>query len=154
MTDPDVHFSVVGIPRPEGSTQYMGMRKGKPIIIHDNPHLNAWRTDVGRYARVAMHGRQLLTGRIAASFQFVVPAPIKMPIGRIGPTVPPDLDKYVRGIGDALTKIVYVDDAQITEYREPMLKRYPVDAREQTGVIIRVWALDPQQVGLFDAENT
>jgi Holliday junction resolvase RusA-like endonuclease len=35
-------------------------------------------------------------------------------VTRQEPTVPPDLDKLVRGVLDALTAIAYRDDAQVT----------------------------------------
>jgi Holliday junction resolvase RusA-like endonuclease len=45
------------------------------------------------------------------AFIFLKPKTVK----RDFPSVPPDLDKLVRGVLDALTAIAYVDDGQVVE---------------------------------------
>ena len=141
-----IQFAAVGVPRPEGSTAFKGMRGGKPIILHDDPQLPAWRNTVGYAARRAMAGKPPWEGPIRLELVFVVQRPQKMPTGRLAPVVKPDLDKLVRAIGDALNRIVYSDDAQVTELTAR--KRYPVDGREQCGVIVHAMPLGPQQVAL------
>jgi len=48
----------------------------------------------------------------------------------------PDLDKLLRAVGDALTRVVYLDDAQIISYGESR-KRYAAIG-ETPGVSIRI----------------
>jgi Holliday junction resolvase RusA-like endonuclease len=36
-------------------------------------------------------------------------------VKRLHPTVPPDLDKLIRAVLDAMTAIAYLDDGQVTE---------------------------------------
>jgi Holliday junction resolvase RusA-like endonuclease len=55
----------------------------------------------------------------------------------------PDLDKYVRSSGDAMTTAgVWRDDAQVVELE--CAKRYPnegTDALPHEGAVIRVWQI-------------
>jgi crossover junction endodeoxyribonuclease RusA len=53
---------------------------------------------------------------------------------RPSPIVPPDLDKLIRGVGDALTGVIYDDDSQVI--RVLAWKSY-ADAREP-GCFVRV----------------
>jgi Holliday junction resolvase RusA-like endonuclease len=59
------------------------------------------------------------------------------------PTVPPDLDKLIRGVGDSLTGVVYDDDSQVI--RTLAWKVY-ADSREP-GAFVRV-----NELSQFDNE--
>jgi crossover junction endodeoxyribonuclease RusA len=79
-----------------------------------------------------------ISGQIAISMRFFYER--GKTVTRQHPTVPPDLDKQIRSILDALTGVAYVDDSQVThikatkEYGAPgsklrlqgALKRYEI----------------------------
>ena len=54
-------------------------------------------------------------------------------------TVPCDADKIMRLMGDAMTGVIYNDDAQIA--MNALYKRYQLDEDEQTGVHVKIWRL-------------
>lgn len=124
MTDP-VMFTVVGKPEPAGSKKAF-MRPGArfPVVVDDNAKSKPWKKTVATTALGAMMGRTLLTGPLALSLDFVV----LRPKGHFGtgrnadvvkdsappwPVVKPDVLKLARAVEDALTGVVWVDDAQI-----------------------------------------
>jgi Holliday junction resolvase RusA-like endonuclease len=63
------------------------------------------------------------------------------------PTVPPDVDKLIRGIGDSLTGVIYDDDSQII--RVLSWKTY-ADTREP-GCFIRVNELSQFDNSVFQS---
>ena len=70
----------------------------------------AWRSAVAKAAHVA--GCTPIDGPISISMQFFYER--GKTVTRATPTVPPDLDKQIRSILDALTGVAYVDDSQVT----------------------------------------
>ncbi len=81
-------------------------------VIHTRGSaLAAWRSAIALEARRA--GAFPTRAPITLNMTFVVTKP--RTVKRDNPTVPPDLDKLVRGALDALTAIAYVDDAQVIE---------------------------------------
>jgi len=134
-------FRVYGIPAPQGSKiPGVSSKTGKMFVREQSSKtLTPWRQDVKAAAEVArgLHpgggtdADPLPTPTIAGPVVLTIdlwvsrPASVK-PAKRPYPTVAPDLDKYVRGIGDALKQAgVYADDAQIVALRAT--KRYADD---------------------------
>lgn len=114
-----ISFFVPGKPITEGSTRYLGVRGGKPIITHDNPELSAWRQKVAQvavlYARQA--GWELpLDEPVSIRVAFTLKQP-KQPRWSEAATKP-DLDKLQRAIGDALGAkgSVLREDSRICEW--------------------------------------
>lgn len=117
-----VAFSVGGEAQTQGDLR--ASRFGK--LYHSNPKLESWRTLVGHEARLAMAGRPLLAGPLRLSVRFILPRPgyhfgtgrnagqLKERFRHAYPDKQPDLDKLVRAIKDALTKIVWNDDGQVS----------------------------------------
>jgi crossover junction endodeoxyribonuclease RusA len=116
----DVAFQVHGTPAPQGSktrTRYGHVRE-------DNPNTGPWRNAVAAAAHDAMRGRPPLAGPLRLEVTFVLPRPkghyrtgryageLRDRAPRYCPTRP-DLDKLLRAVGDAITGIVVVDDAQL-----------------------------------------
>jgi Holliday junction resolvase RusA-like endonuclease len=60
-------------------------------------------------------GGAQLTGSVSVSCCFALPRPKKYQRRGVEPAhcVAPDLDKLVRGVLDALSQVVFVDDAQV-----------------------------------------
>lgn len=112
-------------------------------VTDDNPKLKKWQRHVERSAQRAMDGRPLITGPVRATFVFYVPRPLNhfgtgknadklKASARRHPEVKPDALKLARGVEDALTDVVYVDDAQIVT--ETILKRYGEPARVEVRI--------------------
>lgn len=113
MTEP-VTFEVDGIPVPQGSMKgIVNPRNGSVIITADNKGpLRSWRQDVAARAQEA--GVPKLTGAVQVECMFRLQRPASVSEKRRPlPIVKPDVDKYARGVLDALTGIAYVDDAQV-----------------------------------------
>jgi crossover junction endodeoxyribonuclease RusA len=110
-------FRVYGIPAPQGSKiPGVSSKTGKMFVREQSSKtLGSWRQDVKDAAILARGDIDTLTGPIRLTVNFLVPRPASVtPKKRPFPTVAPDLDKYVRGVGDALKQGgVYKDDAQI-----------------------------------------
>jgi crossover junction endodeoxyribonuclease RusA len=111
-------FIVVGVAQPQGSTRAF-MRPGMqfPVVTHDNPRLHQWRDLVATTVSRTMeeHLIPLFLGPVALRVVFALPRPQSLPRRVVTHLKAPDLDKLLRAIGDALTGVVYRDDAQIVE---------------------------------------
>jgi len=118
-----ISFTVPGESIPQGSTKAFTNRKtGRPIVTSDNPRTKSWRVEVAGAAREALSMMDLamLTGPVELYVCFWRSRP-KGHFGRRGllpsalkyPTTKPDIDKLARAVLDALTDVVYRDDAQV-----------------------------------------
>ena len=118
-------FSVIGAPVPKGNMTAFVV-KGRAIVTDDNRKpLKTWQGMIAEAASRALleqpleERRMLLEGvRLTAIFTLVRPKSVK----RIHPTARPDLSKLIRGVEDALIRVIYTDDAQIVELL--VAKRY------------------------------
>lgn len=161
-------FVVVGEPRPAGSKSSIpAVRKdpkkpgrfipilkenGVPVVrTVDSSGTEgvAWRQDV---SSAGLHWRRTdapIAGRLAAEFTFVFPykagdymkrdpTQLKGSI-RVAPHVRPDVLKLTRAAEDALTSVIYEDDAQITDELSRKVHVAPSDGPMRLEV--RVWTL-------------
>ena len=101
-----IAFSVEGKPIQQGSMRAFNNR----IVHNKTKELMAWRQMVAVSAHSA--GCIPIEGAISITMHFRYERPKS--VKRAVPTVPPDLDKQVRSILDALTGVAYVDDSQVT----------------------------------------
>lgn len=148
----DVH----GNPAPQGSKRHVG----RGVMVESSKHVKPWRAAVTAAAvdEVKRLGRiHLIDGPIAAEMIFTFTRPRghyrtgkNSHLLREGmppqPPVMPDLSKLARSTEDALTKVLWTDDARIVEYRR-LAKVYvgeDVDALSSPGARIRVFALEPR----------
>lgn len=127
MHNGTIEFFVPGVPVPGGSKKaFRHARTGKVIVTDDAKGNKAWRDRVAAFASTAMGGKGLLQGPLVVSFTFVVPRPkghfgTGRNAGRVRagapshPTVKPDVLKLARAAEDAMTGVVYRDDAQTVE---------------------------------------
>lgn len=107
----DISFRVFGRPVQQGSKDIgpQGQLREAAKGLH------VWR---GQVRLEAMRKRRdtkhaTFTGAIEVRMIFFVPMPVS-PIDPDFPIGPPDLDKYVRAVGDAMTKAgIYTDDSRI-----------------------------------------
>lgn len=142
---PTVELTVYGSAEPAGSKR--AFKRGNHIALIDaNPGAAEWKRRVAQAAGESYDG-PLLDGALAVEMIFYRPRPA----GHFGsgrnsdrlrdaaprhPVTRPDALKLARGCEDALTGVLYRDDAQIVEER--LSKRFGTPAR----CVIRVWALD------------
>ena len=132
MSVREVEFRVAGKPEPKGSARAVKSRSTcRPVLLMGGDkasarRLNSWATAIGWAARAAWSG-PAVTGPVYLSAHFIVPGKA---------TRPPDLDKLQRTVLDALTGIVYVDDAQVVSVEAS--KDSTDDRRGKIGVTIEI----------------
>lgn len=119
-----VTFTVPGIAAPAGSKRgFINRKSGRVIITDDSKRSKPWQASVADAATEAMDG-PLLAGPLELILTFTVPRPQgHYGTGRnagtvkqsapLFPVVKPDVTKLVRAVEDALTGIVWRDDAQV-----------------------------------------
>jgi len=158
-----LRVNVFGRPRPKGSmriveTDRFGRRLPRARLIHDNSEKTSqWARNVAgaALAAVVLAGRDQFPWRghplsVALTFRFDRP---QTHFGKRGllPSAPehhavkPDVDKLARAALDALTGIVYDDDARIVELHAS--KAYCA-AAEVPGAFIDLRVLGAQQLAL------
>ena len=156
---PDLTITVLGVPGPQGSKSFKGMRASKvsgkavPVLVESSAKVKPWRAKVVDAAKEAVRAGHvgclanrwpLFDGPVAVGMVFTLPAPKRMPKGRTCPSVKPDISKLIRSTEDALTDArIWADDALVVEYRDTA-KTYPgghSDALNEPGAVIRIWTL-------------
>lgn len=132
-----IRITVYGKAAPAGSKRAF-MRPGmkQPIVVDANKAAKPWKQEVAAAAREVYQGA-LLDGPLAVRFVFYRPRPqghfkkdgtLKAEGERaIAPTARPDVLKLSRGVEDALTGVIWRDDAQIVT--ETLEKRWGEPAR-------------------------
>lgn len=102
-----IEFRVEGQPIPQGS-----MKVFNGHVVHSQGSaLAVWRSAISYSARKAGAFPKKDAMTITMAFIMQKPKTVK----RDYPTVPPDLDKLIRAVLDALTAVAYVDDSQVCE---------------------------------------
>jgi len=143
-----IEFTVYGTPAPAGSKRGFKLKNSNRVVVTDaSKRSKPWQGQVAQRAAEAMAGRQLLDGALEVDVTFYK----RRPKGHFGtrglrpsapafPAVKPDATKLWRCVEDALTGIVYRDDALIVtqhvrkRYGEP--ERVEISVREQQGAQI------------------
>lgn len=135
-----IQITVYGHPAPAGSKRGFAFKRtngSTGVAISDaNPKSRLWKEAVSSAARLIYRG-ELLRGPLDVAMVFYRPRPAghfgkagtlnkagrdaKAPVGR------PDVLKLARGVEDALTSVVWHDDAQIV--RELIEKQWGEPAR-------------------------
>jgi Holliday junction resolvase RusA-like endonuclease len=130
-----VAFTVHGVAAPAGSKRGFYNQKAKRVIITDDSRRSRpWKAQVSDAAAEAMEGQgpvfhgKLLDGPLSLRITFYMPRPKGhfrsakqaeatgrplRPSAPAYPTVKPDVSKLVRAVEDALTGVVWRDDAQV-----------------------------------------
>jgi len=103
-----LEFTVSGRAIPQGSKK--GFIVGRRVVLVDDNKdlLKPWRATVRDAAEMALAGRTGFTDAVYMLVDFHLPRPKS--VRRKLPTVPADLDKLIRAIGDALTDSGAVKD--------------------------------------------
>lgn len=155
-----IRFEVIGIPQPGGSKRAFPIRtgrfkvdkRGKPqeiirvAVTDDNPKAKSWKSQVIDKAREEFPYPPLF-GPLQVTMYFYVPyrkqdygtgknANTIKDSAPLYPISKPDVLKLVRSTEDALTGILWNDDAQVCALR--VVKQY----RETPGVVIEIDKLE------------
>lgn len=146
MADYFVHFDVVGHPEPAGSKRAFS-RGGRIVVVDDNPKSKRWKAVVASTARGAMlrERRRAFDGPVWIEMVFRRRRPVAhvKANGELSlegrrheyPATKPDALKLARAVEDAMTGVVYGDDAQIVS--EVLRKEWG----EEEGVSVTVMEL-------------
>lgn len=153
---------VYGLPAPQGSKRHLG----NGVMVESSKKVKPWRQDVKHAAITAMElpdavlgGVQLhrppYCGPVAVSMVFTFDRPkghyrtgrnahLLRDAAPPRPAGMPDLSKLIRSTEDALTGVVWKDDALVVEYVR--LGKYYAgtdapDVLDAPGAVIRVWRL-------------
>lgn len=125
---------VPGTPRPQGSKKSFG--RGRMVEVSE--HVGPWRERVALFAHNAWAHQPLIERLVPVKtvLEFVMPRPASAP-KRSTPSMirQPDCDKLLRAVDDALTGVIWIDDAQVVNSHQ--VKRY-AEIGETAGVRIRV----------------
>jgi Holliday junction resolvase RusA-like endonuclease len=157
-------LTVRGLPAPQGSKSFKGMRPGKDgrmiaNMQESSKKVKPWRQDV---KAAAMEAREEVVGLTRTGAAVVARPPIDAPVRmvitftlpkptsapkrkRTFPMRTPDLSKLVRSTEDALTDAgIWADDARVIKCESE--KVYPnegQDALDTPGAVIRIYELLP-----------
>jgi len=138
---------VPGNPTTAGSVKAFVNPKqpGRAIVVKDNGKNQAkWRADVQNVVREAwglMDERPPVDAVCSIHLEFVMPRPLSMPKSRTKPHgARPDADKLIRAVQDALTHVVWTDDARAD--KGSWYKRY-AEVGETAGCRIRILTEEP-----------
>lgn len=107
-----IAFTVPGTPQPKGSTRIVPVH-GRPVITSDNAKVKTWQATIAKAALVARRkaNAQPFAGAVSLTMIYRLPRPIRPRAA--AHITKPDLDKLVRLSSDALTGVLYHDDAQV-----------------------------------------
>ncbi len=114
-------FFIPGIPRPGGRKRaFVNKRTGRAMIVDACRKNPEWRQAVQWFARQAYDGQPLTEPlKVIMNFQLCRPKAHFRTNGQVKasapdyPTTKPDVSKLIRSTEDALTGILWRDDAQI-----------------------------------------
>lgn len=134
-------FTVFGTARPAGSKRAF-VRGKRAHVVDANPNAKPWKLQVAQVAGEAMQDADLFEGPLSVGFIFYVARPkghytSKGELSAKGRRTPypakkPDVLKLARAVEDALSGVVYRDDAQIVE--EYLSKRWGTPERVEIAV--------------------
>ncbi|MHC4868052.1 MAG: RusA family crossover junction endodeoxyribonuclease [Planctomycetota bacterium] len=140
-----IEFEVIGKAQPAGSKKAFPVRRKDGrlgvAVVDDNPNSAVWKAAVAVVARQAAQDaglHKLLAGAIGVVFRFEKPRLTShygtgRNAGKLKPSAPPfpitrpDALKLARAVEDALTGVIWRDDAQICDER--LFKRWGEQAR-------------------------
>lgn len=135
-------FRAFGRPVPQGSMRERVVRRKKlgqrtRFVVHDQAEkLYVWRQTIATAARAVGVRTEAATAAFKVSATFYLSRP-ESPVIRL--TDKRDLDKYLRALLDALTRIAWLDDGQVVTFGL-VEKKFATDA-EPPGVAVTLEVL-------------
>lgn len=119
------------MPKPQGSKKVIHGR----LIEASGQALKVWRRQIADACEPYLT-QNIHLGPIRLEVDFYLPRPRTVSIkDRAKPIVPPDLDKLLRAVGDAVGQsgLIWGDDSQIVEI---LARKHYADEREPGAVIV------------------
>lgn len=108
-----IKFVVYGDPLPKGSARaFVPKGWSRPIITSATKGLKQWESKIAAAAGSQANGT-LLMGPLTLTIDFYLARPKSLPKKTAHHIKRPDLDKLIRGATDALTGVIWKDDAQV-----------------------------------------
>ncbi len=140
-----IKFTAYGVPAPQGSKKFVGIKNGRGMMVESSKRLRPWRgivLDAALTERIA-HGP--IKGPVRATMVFTMPKPKSAPkTRRTWPDKAPDLDKLARAVGDSLTDSgIIEDDSRIVTLH--LAKRFPGEGKfalDVPGVVVMIESMD------------
>lgn len=138
-----ISFRVTGRPKPGGSKRGF-VRGGRAVVVEASKNV-PW-IEAVKFAAQSEYQGPLLDEPLALSVDFYFARPkghfgTGKNAGNLKPSAPsfpakmPDLSKIVRSTEDAMTGVIYRDDALIVT--QSFTKRYSIDGREGAEILIQ-----------------
>lgn len=150
-----IEFTVFGHAEPKGSTKAF-IPKGwkRPVITTSSAKMKPWAQQVSRAAFDQIPKPFDRDTAICLTLHFFLARPESKPKRIWAHTTKPDIDKLARGVMDALTGILFADDAQVIhlhikkEYGLP--ERVEISAHEAVEDIPLFTSAGPPNEALSD----
>lgn len=132
MSRQEFYFTALGTPRPQGSKRYLG--NGRFIEASD---VKPWRKAIAEAvdrAFIATGDSSTFTEPVVVWATFFLPRPKS--VKRLLPTVPPDLDKLCRALGDGMSvdSPLLADDSLIVKWHTAKLYADEHEAGVRVGI--------------------
>ena len=134
-----IRFTIYGRAQPQGSARLVPVKGyDRPFITSDNPKLKSFRQEASSAADAAMNKARLVMlprmtpVQLTATFYLARPSSLAKKYEHH--TKKPDLDKFLRATGDAITGIIMEDDSQV--WRAVVEKLYGLPERVEVIVDI------------------
>lgn len=133
-----VSFFVAGVPIPQGAASAFIHGNRAIVTTTKKKGLTAWRGDIRTEAQ--RHITELFEGPIAVELDFIMPRPKSMAKRNRRPwnTKAPDIDKLLRASLDAMTGVVFRDDASVSQV---FVRKITAAEGEQSGVRVGLWQI-------------
>lgn len=120
---PALRFTVYGVPVSKGNLRAIHMKGMQyPVVTESNRSTKSWQQLVAEGASRAIqalpsHDRAVLDTGVRLTVAFYMPRPKKYRKRGVEPAhvKKPDCSKLLRAVEDALTKVAYLDDAQVVD---------------------------------------
>lgn len=150
MTDTAFRLTVYGIPGPQGSKTAKGRNRttGRLVMVESSKKVKPWREAVRAAALTALNNMTReqrrtfpMDGPLAVRMVFTLPKPTSAPKRtRTWPIRYPDVSKLARSTEDALTKVIWADDARVVEYDRlaKVFAHEDPEALDEPGVLIEI----------------
>jgi Holliday junction resolvase RusA-like endonuclease len=133
-----ISFMAHGLPVAQGSKVMVGKGDKRMLVEGNRAKLRPWRQELSQLAAEEMRGDRPLSGPVSVRIMFFLPRPKgHFGTGRnaervregapIAPHTKPDIDKLARSVLDALSGVVFLDDAQVVDLS--VSKLYADDSR-------------------------
>jgi Holliday junction resolvase RusA-like endonuclease len=133
---------VSGRPAPQGSKNAFVIGK-RAVMVEASKHLPAWRNEIVLAVKQLFYATEDVSkfvDPVRLKVTFYIDRP-KQPRHKLWPASKPDLDHYIRAVGDALTiGGLLVDDALIVQIEAEKVW-CGAETKPESGATIELWAL-------------